>query len=360
MPTESLSPTLPKQEIQVSSSLLRITGFTLLLVALLLAVALVSMMSGPVELGITQLWNTLWDADRATAAERMVVWELRLPRLLLGLLVGASLALAGAALQGLFRNPLADAGLLGVSSGAALAAVAFIVLGDSLFAGWSARFGRLALPLAAFGGGLLVTLATWQFARRDGSTPVASLLLAGIAINAIAGAGTGLLTYVADDLELRSLSFWTMGSLAFASWSDLQVVAPWMLGGCLLMLPLSKPLNAFLLGENIAGHLGYSTERIKGMLVVLSALVVGAAVAMTGPIGFVGLLVPHMVRQVAGANHQALLPLSALAGALLLVAADTVCRTLVAPAELPIGLVMALIGGPFFLLMLGKAVHEHA
>ncbi len=282
-----------------------------------------------------------------------------MPRIVLGILTGAVLALSGAALQGLFRNPLADAGLLGVSSGAALGAVAFIVLAGSLPPAWQALAGRHGLPLAAFAGGLAVTLVAWQLARDGSGTSVTTLLLAGIAINALAGAGTGLLTYIASDEELRSLTFWTMGSLAWANWQDLAIITPWLLGGMALLVPLANPLDAFLLGENVAAHLGYPVERIKMALILITAVMVGAAVSMAGPIGFIGLLVPHLIRSLTGTSHRSLLPLSALAGALLMVSADTFCRWVVAPAELPIGLAMALLGSPFFLYMLRRRIHDH-
>lgn len=324
---------------------------------LLVIVALLAVQSGPMILGWDRVVATLTNPESVSLQERVVIWELRLPRLLLGALVGSGLAVAGAALQGLFRNPLADPGLLGVTSGAALGAIACIVLSDSLLQPLHQLMGRHALPAMAFTGGTLATLLAWKISRQATVTSISTLLLAGIAINAIAGAATGLLTYIADDSELRSLTFWTMGSLAYASWQDVKVVAIWIAIGTACMLPLAKPLNALLLGEQVAGHLGYRVETVKVVLVLLSALVVGASVAMAGPIGFVGLLVPHAIRGLVGANHQLLLPLSALSGAVLVILADTVCRTVIAPAELPIGLVMALMGGPFFLLLLRTSTH---
>lgn len=338
-------------------SLAALRGLPLLVLAalaLLLLVAGLGLASGPLPLSAAQLWQGLTTPAGADPAVVLVVQELRLPRLVLGLLVGAALAMAGVALQGLFRNPLADPGLIGVSSGAALGAVALIVLGDSLLQGWRVGLGALALPLAAFAGGLVAALLAWRLARRSGSTEASILLLGGIAINALAGAGTGLLTYLADDSELRSLTFWSMGSLAYAGWADVRLAAPWLLAGIVLLPLLARPLNAFLLGEAVAGHLGYSTEQVKRALLALSALAVGAAVAVTGLIGFVGLVVPHLMRGLVGADHRLLFPFAGLLGAILLVAADTLCRLLVSPAELPIGLVMALLGGPFFLLLLQR------
>ncbi|PIE41048.1 MAG: heme ABC transporter permease [Gammaproteobacteria bacterium] len=278
--------------------------------------------------------------------------EFRLPRLLLALMVGAALAVSGAAIQGLFRNPLADPGLIGVSSGAAFGAVFIIVLGDTLLSDFSILAGRWALPIAAFIFCLLTTLIIYKIATRGGYTQVSMLLLAGIAMNAIAGAATGLLTYIADDAQLRSLTFWSMGSLAKASWQDIKVVTPFILIPVLLLPLMSNALNGFLMGESVASHLGFSVRWTKRAIILLTSLAVGAAVSMTGVIGFLGLVTPHLLRQIFGPDHRLLLPASALLGALMLTLADMMARTVVAPAELPIGLITALIGGPFFLSLL--------
>lgn len=323
-----------------------------ILFAILLGAAVLALSSGAYPLTVEDLLRLLAGSAPDDPTAELVFWDIRLPRLLLGLLTGAVLAVSGALLQGLFRNPLADPGLIGVSSGAALAAVAVIVLGGSGLAGWTALAGRWALPLAAFIGGAFTTLLAWQIARRQGQTSVALLLLAGIAINAIAGAGTGLLTFYADDNALRSLTFWTMGSLAHARWEDLWLAGPWMLVTLIVAPLLARPLDAFLLGEPVAGHMGYSTDWVKRGAIVLAALGVGAAVAVTGLIGFVGLVIPHLLRQIFGAGHRMLLPACALGGGALLVLADCLARVVVAPSELPIGLMMALLGGPFFLMLL--------
>ena len=282
----------------------------------------------------------------------MTLLQFRLPRLVMALLVGAALAMSGAAIQGLFRNPLADPGLIGVSSGAALGAVAVIVLGDTLLSHWSLLTGRWALPMAAFFGSLVTTFLIYRIATRSGYTQIATLLLAGIAINAIAGAATGVLTFIADDSELRSLTFWTMGSLTKASWQDVNAVLPFILIPLLVLPVFANALNGFLMGETVAQHLGFPIRWVKRCIILLTAMAVGAAVSMTGVIGFLGLVVPHLLRLLIGPDHRLLLPASALCGALLLTVADMFARTVVAPAELPIGLIMALIGGPFFLSLL--------
>ncbi len=286
------------------------------------------------------------------ARQASVVLAIRLPRTLLGLLIGAGLATSGVLMQGLFRNPLADPGLIGISSGAALAAVAVIVLGATWLRGLSHLFGIFTLPLAAFGGGLLTTTLVYRLSRRSGRTLVATLLLAGIALNALAGAGTGLLTFLATDEQLRSITFWSLGSLGGATWRAVAAAAPCVLLALVLAPRLAQPLNLLLLGEAEARHLGVNVERLKRTVVTLVALAVGAAVAVAGIIGFIGLVVPHLLRLALGPDHRGLLPGAALLGAALLLAADLVARTMVAPAELPIGIVTALLGAPFFLWLL--------
>ena len=284
--------------------------------------------------------------------QALVLTAIRLPRVLLGVGVGGGLAVSGAVMQGLFRNPLADPSLIGVSSGAALAAVVTIVLGPVLMGGWADALGPFLLPAAAFAGGVGATVLVYRLGTRNGQTSVATMLLAGIAINALAGAGTGLMTFIADDNQLRDLTFWTLGSLGGATWTQLAVVGPCLLGGMVAAPLLARPLNALLLGEGEAFHLGIDTERTKKQVVTLAALVVGAAVAVSGVIGFIGLVVPHLLRLAVGPDHRVLIPGSALLGGALLLGADVLARTIVAPAELPIGIVTALVGAPFFLWLL--------
>ncbi|PKM22379.1 MAG: iron ABC transporter [Gammaproteobacteria bacterium HGW-Gammaproteobacteria-14] len=318
---------------------------------LLLGCALVSVRVGPFPITLTDIFNA-FSTDMAGSREALVIRELRLPRLMLAALVGAALAMSGAVLQGLFRNPLADPGLIGVSSGAALAAVSVIVLGGSAFSTMGYVMPSFMLPAGAFIGALLASMMVWRIASRHDGTDVALLLLAGIAINSIAMAVTGLLVFMADDAQLRTLTFWNMRSLAQASWGDVLIALPCLMAVFFVTPWIARPLNALLLGEAVAGHLGFSPQRVKQIAVVSVALAVGAAVSVSGLIGFVGLVAPHLVRLLLGVDHRVLLPASALLGALLLVLADMFARTVVAPAELPIGIVMALIGGPFFLLLL--------
>ncbi|MEM7029029.1 MAG: iron ABC transporter permease [Chloroflexota bacterium] len=281
-----------------------------------------------------------------------VLMAVRLPRVLLGVLIGSALAISGAAIQGLFRNPLAAPGLIGISSGAALAAVSVIVLGATLLEGLTDLMGRYTLPAAAFVGGALTTLIVYRLASVEGRTSVATMLLAGVAINALAGAGIGLLTFLATDEQLRSITFWSLGSLGGATWRSISIVAPFIVIPILVIPYLARSLNALLLGEAEARHLGIDTERVKRMVVLWVALAVGAAVSVTGIIGFIGLIVPHLLRLLTGPDHRAVLPGSAMLGASLLLGADLVARTIVVPAELPIGVVTGFIGAPFFLWLL--------
>ncbi|WP_407926450.1 FecCD family ABC transporter permease [Aquipseudomonas ullengensis] len=324
----------------------------LLLFAFWLSLALgpVSLPLGETLRAFLRLFGLPLDGEGLQQAE-LIVGQIRLPRSLLGVAVGAVLALSGVAMQGLFRNPLADPGLVGVSAGAALGAAVAIV-GGSYLGGLSPQFAPYLLSACAFLGGLTVTAVVYRFGRSDGQTNVATMLLAGVAMTAMAGAGVGLFTYLADDATLRSLTFWNLGSLNGASYQRLWPLLLVALGVALWLPRRAAALNALLLGESEARHLGFDVERVKLELVLCTALGVGAAVAAAGLIGFVGLVVPHLMRLLVGPDHRVLLPASLLAGASLLLLADLIARLLLAPAELPIGIVTALIGAPFFLYLL--------
>ncbi len=281
-----------------------------------------------------------------------VLWSIRLPRVLLALLVGSALALAGAGMQGLFRNPLADPSLIGVSAGAAMGAVGAIVLLGGTAAFQVPWMKEAAMPVFAFICGVGTTFCVYHISKVEGRTIVATMLLAGIAVNALASALIGSLLFLSDNSQLRDFTFWSLGSLSGASWKNLFPVA-------LLVLPVlavfpffSRSLNAFLLGEADAYYLGVEVDRLKKWIVFLSAAIVGATVAVCGIISFVGLVVPHMVRAVVGPDHRFVIPASALLGAILLVGADMFARVFFAPVELPIGVVTAVFGAPFFIGLL--------
>jgi len=287
-----------------------------------------------------------------SATERLVFWEIRLPRALLAFLVGGGLGMAGAAMQGWFRNPLADPGLLGISAGGALGAIAAIVLAQGTLL---SLLGLWLLPICAFAGGLAAVLLVMRLATsRSGKTDPSTMLLAGIAVNAILGAGTGLLTYFADDQQLRSLTFWTMGSLSGAAWHGVWVAAAAIALATILLRGSGQALNLLSLGAEEAVCLGCNIDGLRNRIVAATALAAGATVALAGMIGFIGLVAPHLVRMAFGADHRLVLPGGFLLGGSLLVIADLIARTVVTPAEAPLGVITALLGAPFFLYLLTR------
>lgn len=292
-----------------------------------------------------------------TQGMKDVLLQIRLPRVCLGALVGSGLAIAGASLQGLFRNPLADPVLTGISSGASLAAVMVLVLFNAAAQagaeGWTSKLsGYYLLNIATFVGACLSSILVFRLSRTRGKTLVAALLLAGLGMNALCNALTGLVTYSANNEQLRSVTFWLMGSLGAASWNTVLSLLPFIALPIALLPILARSLNAWSLGESEAMHLGFDVRRLKIGIILLTTLSVGAAVAVSGIIGFVGLIVPHILRTLTGSDFRRLLPDSALFGAALLVLADLFSRTILAPAELPIGIVTAVLGAPVFLLLL--------
>jgi iron complex transport system permease protein len=334
---------------------------------LLAAATAMAIASGTVATGLADLPAALVsglrrmlsdDAGAPTLAETVIL-GLRLPRVLLGLLAGAGLALAGALMQAFFRNPLADPTLIGVSGGAAVGAVAVIVLGSAFASADGAAeapaglaVAALLLPLSAFAGGLLAVLLVFRLARVGSRVDAATMLLAGIAINALAGAAIGFLIHVADDRQLRGLTFWTLGSLSGAGWEGVAAVGAALAVTLLGLRRVAPQLNALLLGEAESLHLGVAVEALKRRVLLLTALIAGAVVSACGIIAFVGLVAPHLARLCVGPDHRWLLPMSALLGAALLVAADWAARVWFAPGELPIGVLTALIGAPLFLALL--------
>ncbi|KNZ32976.1 MAG: ABC transporter permease [Methylibium sp. NZG] len=327
------------------SRVLALSLWAALAVALALAVQF-----GAVQVSAADWWAPL--TEQATGGGAHVLWHLRLPRALLAALVGAALGLCGALTQGLFRNPLADPGLLGVTSGAACAAALVLTVLASAQMAVPPAWRLWVLPLAAFVGALAVCVALDRIARWLTPGSVAGLLLTGLALNALTMAVVGLCTYLATDEQLRSLTFWTLGSLAGASWLIVGVLAA-ALSLCFWQARrLAHSLNALALGEAAAAHVGVNVARLRGRLIAIVALLCALAVAWCGLIGFIGLMAPHMVRGLAGADQRRVLPLAMAAGALLLLVADTVARTVTIPAEIPVGIFTALIGGPAFLFLL--------
>ena len=327
----------------------RAQRLVLVLAGLLAAALALAASTGAVPVRAAD-WATLFDAQRSGSAH--VLWELRLPRALLAAAVGAALGLAGAMTQGLFRNPLADPGLLGITSGAVCAVALTLTVFAGIASGLPLPWRPWALPLAAYAGALLVCFLLERVARWLTPGSVAGLLLTGLALNALAMAVVGLCTYLADDEQLRSLTFWTLGSLAGASWTVVTVLLLALAAALLAGRRLASALNALALGEAAAQHVGVDVARLRTRLVVVVALLAALAVAWCGLIGFIGLMAPHLVRGMAGADQRRVMPLAALAGALLLVLADTGARLVAMPAEVPVGILTALIGAPAFLLLL--------
>lgn len=290
-------------------------------------------------------WETGIPVD---GIHEQVILTLRLPRVILSVLVGMALAVSGVTLQGIFRNPLVDSGLIGIASGASFFAALYILLGSTL------PFlinGNTALTLAfvAFIGAGITTSIVYRISRFQQTIQVTLLILAGVALNAIAGALTGLMTYFASESELRDLTFWTLGSLGGASWENILILAPFVIIPMIFLVRLSGALDAFALGEQSAYFLGVDTKRTKLIAFVCSTAMVGASVSFVGAIGFIGLVIPHILRAFVGPNHRTLIPLSALAGAVLLCCSDLISRTILLPTEVPVGIVTALFGTPVLL-----------
>lgn len=316
---------------------------------LLAAASVISIMTGPVPLSATTVLEAIFTPEAVSLRDQAIVWSVRLPRTLLAILVGGALAFSGALLQGLFRNPLADPGIIGVSAGASFAAITAIVLGEALLGAAALIY---VLPVGAFLGGLIATICLYLIATRRGRTSIATMLLGGIAIAALMMAAAGVLIFMSNDQQLRELTFWSLGSLGGASWPKIFATTPFIIIGLLLGLAFAGGFNALALGESEARHLGIPVQVLKRTAIVAVALLTGTAVAVSGTIGFLGIVVPHLLRLFIGPDHRFLLPASLLLGAVLLVGADMISRTIVSPAELPIGIVTAMLGAPFFLWIL--------
>ncbi len=324
-----------------------------LLVALVFSV-LISAGVGQLSLSPGEVLHTLTrplgfaiGAEPAHQHAENAVWTIRLPRLVMALAVGTALAVAGVLMQAVFGNPLAEPGVVGVSSGAALGASAVIVFGLSFMGEWT-------VALVAFTGGLLATLVVYFFSRAGGRTEVVTLILTGVAINAFCGAGLAMLSFLGDTQAREQIVFWQLGSLNGSRWVQVAVVVPLVIIGVLLSVLLTRSLDLLALGEKQARHLGVNVELLRIAAIVLVALLVGAAVAFAGIIAFVGLVVPHLMRMIIGPRHGPLLITSALGGALLLTVADLVARTAIRYADLPLGMLTALVGGPFFFYLLAR------
>ena len=330
------------KKIHVSSNQIIILNAFILLT---ISAFIVACITGSINISLRDLFNSSLDD-----LSRIVLIEIRLPRVILAGLVGASLGISGAALQGLFRNPLADPGLIGVSAGAALGATLVIVLGSSFVGNFA--LGSFLLPLGAIIGAMSVILLLYFLTKGFGYQGVTYMLLVGIAVNAIAGVGIGILTFISTDSELRGLTFWTMGSFGGVTWPLLIPAILIILVSISLMMTVSRNLDLIQLGEPEAYRLGVDVKKLKYKIILTCAAAVGASVSLSGMIGFVGLVVPHLVRLFGGVNHNFLMPGSAFVGASLMIIADMLSRTIIQPAELPVGLLTSAIGSPFFLWLI--------
>lgn len=335
----------------------KLVTYLLLSILLLIILATISLFVGVYEFEtdvISILKSFFISSTEVSEADQYILFDLRLPRIVMGILIGSMLSVSGTCMQGMFKNPLATPDLIGITSGATLFAATSIVLGGVLKTFIPESLHFYLLSLMAFLGSLLTMLIVYKIATVNGKTNVVMMLLTGVAITAIGFAFTGFLIYISKEEQLRDLTFWNLGSLAGATWMKNGLLFVVLLISYFFLLGKGKSLNALMLGENDAKHLGVPVEKIKKQIVVFTALMVGTTVAFSGTIGFVGLVIPYILRLIFKSNYQLILPLSAVFGSILLVVADTISRTIVAPSEIPIGILTAMLGAPVFILILIK------
>lgn len=343
--------------IRDSRNAIILTGLSVVLMGTMLLSLTIGALSIPVSDVLIILFQKigLFTSYSVDSTHEVVLSSIRFPRILMTLLIGAALGISGSSLQGLFRNPLVEPSLIGVSGGSAAGVVLVIVFGGSLALPQAGLIYNAIIPFAAFTGGLLATFLVLRLSNQAGKTNIAVLVLVGVAINALAGAIIGLAIFYADENQLRTFTFWTLGDLGGATAGKLIIAAPLLVVSVVALLFFSNSLNAIALGEAEAYHVGVDVERTKRTIVFFSAMAVGVSVSLAGMIGFIGLVIPHLIRVLFHSDNKLVLPASVLGGAWLLIIADIVARTIVLPAELPIGVMTALIGSPFFIALLMKA-----
>ncbi|KQS92002.1 iron ABC transporter permease [Chryseobacterium sp. Leaf394] len=325
---------------------------------LLVLIAVWSLGTGVYDFGGKSAFEVLGKVIRGDSdlsiSDKYVVWDVRAARIVMAILIGSMLSVSGTSLQGLFRNPLATGDLIGLTAGATLMAAITIVLGG-YFREYLPEAVQFSLVgIAAFAGSLLAMLLVYRISTSGGKTNVVMMLLSGVAISAIGFSIVGFLIYISKDDQLRDLTFWNMGSLAGATWTKNAILAVVLIFSFSILLPKGKALNAMMLGEKDAQHLGINVERLKKQIVIIVSLMVGTCVAFSGTIGFVGLIVPYILRLLFKSNYGFILPLSAIFGSILLLTADTFSRSIVEPSELPIGILTAMMGAPIFIAILMK------
>ena len=357
--TATISPLTQKPS--TKKSVLRTTVNPWLMPALVVGLFVTVVLSvgiGAVRITPYEIWliicKSFGYSTTVDDSKMAILLAIRLPRVCLAVLVGSGLAISGASIQGLFRNPLADPGLIGISAGASLAAVTMIVLEVKFFQTLTGVLGMYALSVVAFAGACTTAFFVYRLAQMAGKDLITTMLLTGIAINALSGALTGIMTYLATDEQLRNITFWSLGSLGGASWTSVLGILPFTAVALAGIPRLAKSLNLLALGESQASMLGVNLKSVKRQVIIFATMAVGTSVAVAGIIGFVGLVIPHLIRMGAGSDHRRVLVGSALGGAIVLTLADSLARTLVAPAELPIGILTALLGTPVFLWILFK------
>ncbi len=325
---------------------------------LLAIIAVLSLNTGVYDFGENSPFRALWQFIKEdpglSLSDKYVIWDVRAARIIMAILIGSMLSVSGTSLQGLFKNPLATGDLIGLTSGATLLAAIAIVLGGHFKEYLPEAVQFSLVGIAAFIGSFLSMMLVYRISTSGGKTNVVMMLLTGVAITAIGFSITGFLIYISKDEQLRDLTFWNLGSLAAATWTKNIILAIVAIIAYIILLPKGKALNAMMLGEKDAQHLGINVERLKKQIIITVALMVGTCVAFSGTIGFVGLIVPYILRLLFKSNYVFILPLSAMCGSILLLTADTLSRSIVAPSELPIGILTALMGGPIFIAILVK------
>ena len=336
--------------------------FFLALFIILAFLLILYLVIGPVQININQSTEIILSYFKLISEEnisfnqiqKMVLLDIRIPRLILAILVGAGLGMSGAILQGLFRNPLIDPGFIGVSSGAAVGALFAIMFSQFFYFYFDTNISNFLLPILAMSGSFITTFIIYRISKSAYKTNIMTMLLAGIAVNALSGSIIGLFINFTSDLELRSFTFWTLGGLDTADWQVVSIVALFILSSIIFIYSIRNKLDIFMLGDAQAHHLGVNVESLKKKIILFSAIIVGISVAFCGMIGFIGLVTPHLIRLFIGPKHKYLIPGSALLGSIILVISDLISKTIISPAQLPIGVITSLIGAPFFIFLILK------
>lgn len=327
-------------------------GFTVFMVGLVVIVVVLGLVAaavGPAGISLKELWDVIVGGESVNPIYYAIFWKIRLPRVMLSFLVGSALATAGVILQGLIRNPMADPYIVGTSAGAGFGATLAIVLNLNI-----SFLGLSTVPLFAFGGAVVTVFVVYQLSRQGTKVPVVNFLLAGMAVGFVLSAMTSTLM-VMGIKDHYKIVYWMMGSLAKGTWAEVNIIWPYLLIGWAVAVYLARDLNLALMGEETAHNMGVNVERMKRTVLVTSALLTASAVSVSGVIGFVGLIIPHIVRMIVGPDHRRLIPAASLFGGGFLLVSDTIARTIVAPTEIPVGVITALFGGPFFLYQLRKS-----